>query len=73
MTMAAIDRGRRRTRELFAHQAVDAAREGAREHDGRAVIEHGVRAARLSPTVFASAVGQAVAARLPHRTRITSS
>ena len=35
MTLAAIDRGRRRTRELFAHQAVDAAREGARQHDGR--------------------------------------
>jgi glycosyltransferase involved in cell wall biosynthesis len=67
MTLAAIDRGRSRTRELFAHQAVVAAREAARSLDGRAVLEHGVRAGRLSPTVVATAVGQAVAARVPGR------
>ena len=67
MTVAAVDRGRRRTRELFAHQAVDAARDGARRHDGRAVLAHGVRAGRLSPTVVATAARQALAARLPGR------
>ena len=72
MTLAAIDRGRRRTRELFAHQAVDAARDGARDHDGRAVLAHGARAGRLSPTVVATAVGQALASRLPGRTTTTA-
>ncbi|TQM64003.1 glycosyltransferase involved in cell wall biosynthesis [Humibacillus xanthopallidus] len=69
MTLAAVDRGRSRTRELFAHQAVDAAREAGRSHDGRGVFEHGTRAGRLSPAVVATAVGQAVAARVHGRGR----
>ena len=67
MTLAAIDRGRSRTRELFAHQAIDAAREAARSRDRRAVLEHGARAGRLSPTIVATAARQALAARLPGR------
>ena len=61
--LAAIESGRARTRELFAHQAIDATRDFL-STDRRAAMEHFTFASRMSPRVAAQAVSQAGAARL---------
>jgi hypothetical protein len=61
--LRAVAEGRRRTGELYAHQAVDAAR---RELDGRrlgAGLRHARRAVAFSPRVTGLALGRATIRR----------
>lgn len=55
-TLAAVDRGRRRTRELFAHQAVDAAGRSLANARRRDAIHHLAQAGRLDPRVLRGAL-----------------
>ncbi|WP_308467499.1 glycosyltransferase family 2 protein [Rathayibacter soli] len=61
--LRAVRRGYRCTRELFAHQAIDAAREALGNHNRGAALKHLARASRWSPRVAATAVGKAVGTR----------
>ncbi len=54
-TRTAIQAGRARTRELFAYQAIDAARGSVRQ-DARSAMGHFMFAARTSPRVAAQSV-----------------
>ena len=60
----AVSRGRERTRELFAYQAVDATRAALRSHDVQDVARHLARAGRLSPRIALNSTLQAVMTRV---------
>jgi len=66
-TLRAIRRGRARTRELFAHQAIDAGRECLAGADRRAALRHFAIAARLDSGVLAGAIGASVRRRVAIR------
>lgn len=67
--LAAVERGRARTRELFAFQAVDAARARVRVRDWRGAASHLSFAARLQPAVVVRSMGKAIGARWRPRRR----
>ncbi len=62
-TLAVIAAGRSRTGELFAHQAVDAARRALRERAFGAAAGHVATAGRLDSAVLALALRQTVSTR----------
>lgn len=66
-TIAAIRRGRRRTRELFAHQAVDATRADLAQSRRRAAAGHFAYASGMSPRIAAASIGQTAAKKLGTR------
>jgi glycosyltransferase involved in cell wall biosynthesis len=68
-TLEAIARGRARTHELFAYQAVDAARTALATRDIRALASHLAFAGRHDPRVALRATGKALAARTIARNR----
>jgi glycosyltransferase involved in cell wall biosynthesis len=63
-TLRAVERGVARTRELFAYQAVDAARVAAGRGDARRVVSHLAFASRSDPSVAVKSAGKALRARL---------
>lgn len=65
-TVAAIARGRARTRELYGYQAIDALRERARSRDVPGAARHALTAARLKPSLLVRGGAQALRSRLPH-------
>lgn len=65
--VTAVARGRRRTAELYAHQALDAARRDLRGGDLRTGTRHARAAVGYSPRVVGDAVGKVVARRLGGR------
>lgn len=64
-TLSAIRRGRERTKELYAHQAVDASRRAWKEHRTRRGLGHLAAATNLSPRVVAQALKTSARRRLP--------
>ncbi len=65
--LRAVERGRRRTRELYGYQALDAVRAGVRRRDVGETLRHAAETARLSPGLLARGAADAVRARLPRR------
>lgn len=63
-TIAAVRRGRRRTRELFAYQAVDATRAELALSRPRSAVGHFAYASGMSPRVAAVSIGRTVAKKV---------
>lgn len=66
-TLEAVRRGRRRTRELYGYQAVDALRDSIRSRDLGATGRHAALLARLNPSLAVTSAAQAIRSRLPGR------